>query len=405
MEQENKYAYVKKIAQKDEQAALSAAKRLLDEGDAGAFFVLSENVKYMFDFVKNNVNNRIARVSDVNNYKNLLKFAKIYSEDLEEGLVDGVLKFASEELSDEIFELLDSGTVEERAFAAAYFERIPDTVALESLVNNAFSDFDPLMINCAKALRAMNDKIAYEQAVSMLSSCDEFEKLKAVRFLCAFQDDEAVELVLKSIEQSSMAQNIAGELFYLMSPLEMLEKYDKISVFQAIEHVIDSLGEVLPLSSVLHFNFYGLFETLMLTENSSKKAVLNLKAKLKFKLLEENDEYTFDEDKFTKQELARIYELFNSKPEEFWAAQKALLPEEFSQSIPRVLSALDVIKELGIKEFAQNILPLLNSDDEIIVAQSIYALHALGSLTNVDKAAVLSSIKNENLRAPLENIF
>lgn len=71
----------------------------------------------MFDFVKNNVAQRIANEINETNYKNLIEFLKYYSPYYEDVIVSSLVKYADEDLTDLMLERFENGTVEEKIYA------------------------------------------------------------------------------------------------------------------------------------------------------------------------------------------------------------------------------------------------------------------------------------------------
>ena len=70
---------VKNLTSKDEKSALKAAGLMLDSGSADMFNTLVKRSEFLFDFVKQNVNKRLAAVLTKSNYKDLLlSFYKKY---------------------------------------------------------------------------------------------------------------------------------------------------------------------------------------------------------------------------------------------------------------------------------------------------------------------------------------
>ena len=88
----------------------------------------------------------------------------------------------------------------------------------------------------------------------------------------------------------------------------MLDKYYENTLL-AINYIINGLGEILPLSCVFDFELFEVFEKLINNHDDSKTAIVILNAQEKFEVLTENDEYLFDEDKNTKNEINDIKKL------------------------------------------------------------------------------------------------
>lgn len=406
----NKEQLVKDLTAKDEQKAFHAAQEIINNADVEAFQLLAQKSDFLFDFVKNNVNKRILKAVNENNYRNLFKFLNVYSPDFEDTIVSSFAKYANEDLTDEILELFEKGTDNEKAYCAKYFSYIPDTIAADILTNYAFSDNEAISFNSAKALGAMKIKEAYDKAIELLNSDDEFTVLKAVKFLIAYEDKSAVKALLKAMEKSSMSENIAGEIPYLQSLLELLED-DITSALTCIDNILSGLGEILPLNQIFYFEMFDVLSYLISYNAQNKNpqaAVVLLKALSKFEMLNENDEYTFDEDKNTKQEISEIYDILKKQQEYFWNAQKKLAVLEISEdntSDGRIISALRVISEYNLTTAEENIKTLLNSQNEILICEAVSALKQINKLDNINKESILSKVTDENKKAIINSMF
>ena len=406
----NKEQLVKDLTAKDEQKAFHAAQEIINNADVEAFQLLAQKSDFLFDFVKNNVNKRLLKAVNENNYRNLFKFLNVYSPDFEDTIVSSFAKYANEDLTDEILELFEKGTDNEKAYCAKYFSYIPDTIAADILTNYAFSDNEAISFNSAKALGAMKIKEAYDKAIELLNSDDEFTVLKAVKFLIAYEDKSAVKALLKAMEKSSMSENIAGEIPYLQSLLELLED-DITSALTCIDNILSGLGEILPLNQIFYFEMFDVLSYLISYNAQNKNpqaSVVLLKALSKFEMLNENDEYTFDEDKNTKQEISEIYDILKKQQEYFWNAQKKLAVLEISEdntSDGRIISALRVISEYNLTTAEENIKTLLNSQNEILICEAVSALKQINKLDNINKESILSKVTDENKKAIINSMF
>ena len=382
---------VKELSAKDETKALSAAKMIVDNTNTAAFELLADRSEFLFDFVKNNVNKRLQKSVNKDNYRNLFAFLKIYAPDFEDTIVGCIAQYANEDLTDEMFELLENGTDEEKTYAAKYFSFIPDTIAADILSEYAFSDNEALAFNAAKALGAMKVNTAYDRAIELLKSEDDFTE---------------------AMEHSSMSENIAGEIPYIQSLMELLQgDFDKNYVLLCIDNILSGLGEILPLNQVFCFEMYEVLEYLIQynTKNKNSQAsVVLLKAMSKFETLASNEEYTFDEDKNTKQEIQDIYHLLKKQQEYFWNAQKNLVKNELSENdiySYRISSALRAVSEYKLVQFENEIKELLSSNNEILICEAAGALKQLDKLNGVNKNQILNKIHDENKKAIIESMF
>ena len=272
--------------------------------------------------------------------------------------------------------MLEKGTNSQKAYCAKYFSYIPDTISVELLSQYSLCDDETLAYNAAEALGQMNDEMSYNKALETLKLEDDFEKLKAVKFFVAYGKNYPIEEIILALKQSKMPENIAGQIPYMISLSELIKSDKKMDVLIILENIICGIGEILPLSEVFQFELYNLMNYLI-TENKQKNefagkisAVL-LNAYSKFKLFSENQEYIFDEDKETKAEIAAVWKLLSSQNAKFWDMQKDFLVDELSSTDERILSALQIISELQIKNLCNEVSKLLESGNDIIVCESV----------------------------------
>lgn len=401
--------YVKKLTGKNPKDFESAAAHIINECDVEAFSALVEQSDFLFDFIKKNVEKRLSNVITNYNYKNLLCFLKIYSHDYENFIVSTLVRFANEDLTDEMLARLENGTDAEKAYAAKYFSYINDTLAIDCLRKYSYSDFDPLAMNCAEALSAMKDEDSYNLALEKIKSDDEFETLAAVRFLVAYKDKKALNVIFETMKISSMPENIASEIPYLESFIELLNIEEfKSNAILAINYIINGLGEIILLGQLFDFQLfevlYKLIE-LQALEKTSEIALVLLNAKLKFEQLTENDEYIFDEDKTIKSEVYEIKNLLNSQSEEYWNEQKSLFPNELREDSDFIFSALELTQELNLSSSLDRLKLLLDESNQTIILKTIEVIKSLNKLNEIDKNIILEKISDENIRLIIQSLF
>lgn len=397
--------YVKKLTGKNPTDFESAAAHIVNNSDVKVFEALVGQSDFIFPFIKQNVLKRLLQAVNNSNYKNLMSFLTVYSHDYEEFVISPLVQHADEEMTDEMLDLLENGKDAQKTYAAKYFAHINDTLAIELLRKYSYSDFDYLALNCAHALSAMKDEESYNLAVKKLESDDEFELLSAVRFLTAYNDSKAVEALFKAMKKSSMPENIASEIPYLKSFLGLLDSEYKNDAILAINNIINGLGEIISLSQVFDFQLYELLDKIIKSDKCSKAAVVLLHAQLKFEQLTENDEYLFDEDKNTKEEVYEIKKYLNSQPSEFWTAQKELVKDELTDSSDFIFAALELVQELNLVEMLDKLKNLLTSQNQTIILKTVEVIKSLGKLSEIDKNTVLEKVSDENIKAIIESNF
>lgn len=380
---------LKKLTGKNKNDYEAVAKHLVDDCDVELFKELVDNDDFLFDFVKNNVAQRLENAVNQNNYQNLIEFLKYYSQSYEDAIVGSLVKYADEDLTDLMLDKFENGCDNEKAYAAKYFAKIQDPLAYEFLRLNSYSDNEFLAQNCAMTLGAWHDEKSFDEAIEKLQNSDDFEKLSAVKFLTAYGDKKAVPKLFEAMKNSTMAENIAGEIPYLV-PLYELIKSDYENALLAIIYITNALGEILPLSVVFDFELFEVFEDLINNHEDSKMAITLLNAKGKFETLTENDEYLFDEDKNTKNEIFDIKKLLNS------AKKKDLekyVNDELKEDSPFVYTALDfATDELAIRE-------LLKSNNQTLILQTAEVLKSLGNFDETARTVALLKVTDINIKA------
>ena len=366
----------------------AVAYHLVNDCDINLFKELVENDSFLFDFVKNNVATRISNAINQNNYKNLIQFLKYYSPYYEEAIVSNLVKYADEDLTDVMLEKFENGTDEEKIYAARYFGYIKDSLCYEFLKQNAFSNNDYLAQNCASTLSIWQDREIYNTALEKLQSDDDFEKISAVKFLTAFGDKDAIIPVIEAMKNSTMAENIAGEIPYLMNLFELLDKYYQDGLL-VVNYIINGIGDILPLSVVFDFELFEIFERLTSSCNDSKCAVVLLNALNKFEILTENDEYLFDEDKDTKNEVNDIKKVLKSIDKK---DLEKYISSELDEKSPFVFTALDYAEDLiAIRE-------LLKSDNQTVILKTAEVLKSLGNFDETARTVALLKVTDINIK-------
>ncbi len=380
---------LKKLTGKNKNDYETAAKNLVNLPDVELFKELVENDGFLFDFVKQNTAQRIENAVNETNYKNLLKFLKYYSPSYEDAIINSLVRYSDEDVTDTMLEKLENGTDEEKIYASKYFSYVHDPLSFEYLKKYAYSDNEFLSHNCASALAACNDREAYFEAIEKLKSNDDFEKLAAVKFLTAYGEKDAVNEILCAMKNSAMSENIAGEIPYLVSIFELLDKNYTDGLI-VLNNIINGLGEIFPLSTVFDYELFDVFERLIHNFNDSQGAVVILNAKEKFEILTENDEYLFDEDKETKNEVQDIKRLLNGVNKKDLEKYVNL---ELNENSPFVYTALDFATDvMAVKE-------LLKSNSQTLILKTAEVLKSLNSFDETAKTVALLKVTDINIKA------
>lgn len=378
---------LKKLTGKNPKDFEPVAFDVINIPDVELFKELIDNEDFLFDFIKQNVANRLAKVCNSSNYLNLLQFLKYYSPSYEDVIISNLVKFSDEDLTDKMLAIFEDGTDDEKTYCAKYFSIVQDSLALDFLKENAYSENSSLSANCATALALFGDTESKNEALVKLKSDDEFEKLDGVRFLVSYGDKSVIPAIVDVMKTSSFAENIAGDLLYL-TDLFSLYKTNKTDALFVFNSVINGLGEILGLAQIFDFRLYEFIEMLLKEQTDSEIAVVLANAKDKFNTLTENDEYLFDETKDVKQEVMDIKQLLSS-----FKVNQSLINAELKSESLFVFTAL---------EFANNesaIRGLLISANQTVVLKALEMLKQMNSLTKEDKNLALSSVTSENIKS------
>ncbi len=362
---------------------------LINNPDVDLFKELVDSDDFLFDFVKQNVCNRMASVCNESNYLNLLQFLKFYSPSYEDFIVSTLVNFADDELTDRMLGIFEDGTEDEKAYCAKFFSYIQEPVAIEFLKDNAYSQHQGLSSNCAAALAAVGDKDCYQKALEKLNSIDDFEKLDAVKFLVSYGNTDSVSNILTAIKSSSLAENIAGELLYLADIFSIIERSETDGLY-ILNLIINGLGEIFDLSQAFDFRLYEVLEFILNTTMTSEKAVVLLNAAEKFDVLTENDEYLFDNSKDVKQEVFDIKKLLKSVDREFL---NSFVADELKPDSLLVYTALDLTSDVS------GVRLLLGSNNQTVVLKAVETLKRLNVFSDEDRTAALSVVSDENIKS------
>lgn len=378
---------LKKLTGKNPKDFEPVAFDVINIPDVELFKELIDNEDFLFDFIKQNVANRLAKVCNSSNYLNLLQFLKYYSPSYEDVIISNLVKFSDEDLTDKMLAIFEDGTDDEKTYCAKYFSIVQDSLALDFLKENAYSENSSLSANCATALALFGDTESKNEALVKLKSDDGFEKLDGVRFLVSYGDKSVIPAIVDVMKTSSFAENIAGDLLYL-TDLFSLYKTNKTDALFVFNSVINGLGEILGLAQIFDFRLYEFIEMLLKEQTDSEIAVVLANAKDKFNTLTENDEYLFDETKDVKQEVMDIKQLLSS-----FKVNQSLINAELKSESLFVFTAL---------EFANNesaIRGLLISANQTVVLKALEMLKQMNSLTKEDKNLALSSVTSEDIKS------
>ena len=360
----------------------------INNADIELFKELVESDDFLFDFVKQNVANRLSKVCNENNYLNLLPFLKYYSPSYEDFIISTLVKFTDEDLTDRMLAIFEDGTEDEKTYCAKFFEYVQDPLAVDFLKEFAYSENSALSSNCASTLAAFKDLESKNIELEKINSDDEFEKLEGVRFLVSYGDKFVSDKIIEEMKKSSMSENIAGEFLYLVDLFE-LYKTNKTDALFVLNSVINGLGEILSLSQIFDFRLYEFFEKLINEPMNSEIATVLANARDKFETLTENNEYLFDETKDVKQEVSEIKNLLQAIN-----IDKNLVDKELKEDSLFVFTAIDLTNSTDKLRALLN-----NTSNQTLILKNIEALKNRNNLTRQDKDIALKIAKDENIKS------
>ena len=370
-----------------------AANILVNNSDKELFAKLVKQDDFLFDFVKNNVANRIKKACNKDNYLNLMNFLDYYSASYDNVIAETLFDFGGLELLPAMKEIFVNGENGKKAYAVKYFSYIPKEYLIELLPmirETAESDFEPLSINSIDLLSKLEDIEFKDKAFGLLNSDDEFEQYNGVRYLVAYRAEDALSKIIEVMKKSSLSENIASEIPYLVPVEDLVKTEDGILV---LCNIVNAIPEIIPASAVLYYNLFSVFENLYLNNLSSSAAVLLRLAQEKFAQLTENEEYLFDCDKNTKEEVYAVNQLLEGIDR---YKLKNLLYDELYDGSDFVIFAVDYAEEKEELEV------LLEGSNPTLILKVLTKLKDKEALTQVHKDIALSNIEENDLKRFIE---
>lgn len=422
------------LISKNPEVSRAAARAVVDEGDIETFEKLCEKSEFLFDFIKEKIVKNLCGAVNKGNLQNIFKFTKIYSSGFESFIVNSWVKFANEDLTDEILALFEEGDERQKAHAAAYFCQINDPVSIEFLEKYAYSDFEPLAQNCALALSRFGDKFGakrlYNEAISAISNPganadtgsletpeDDFENYKHINFLVSYGEKAAFDALFQYFKKTCTKSFTASNILYLTPLFELTEGGKAKEALEIFDAILGAYPEEISLETVFDFEILEFLKYLLeilktgVPQNIDVSYIkrLLLKAKYKFNTVSREDIYTFDLSKEAKKEVASISGFLNTIEIDLFSGLEHELTftgDKDTTNKDRVFEAFDVILNFGKKEFSEKIAKAITATHfEDIISEGTKVLKIFGRLELVQKEDVLNKIKNENLKALTESYF
>ena len=394
---------IKNITSKDINLSINTIKNMIKSANFEDFSFLCEKADFIFPFLKERIVRDFVKLVEENDLKTVFEFSKIYCPDFEDLIVDSWVKFASQDLTDEILVLFEDGTVEQKAYCAKYFSRIQDPLALEYLYSNALVDFEPLKTNCALALSAFNDvEILNKMKEIVLNSNDEFEKLNAFNFISTYGKDEQIKFVIENCFKSPFLINILSNILDFNDINYLKNILDKNTLSRILQVIIEEYPEEISLDTCYYWNLAEFMKLVYSFNNQYSKNIL-LFAKQRFSEFASNEIYTFDFDKNVKTEVKNISNYLNSLKLPFEDIKREL--NSFEDNF-RYNVALSVIKEYKLDEYSDSIAQLIN-DKKLNNEQNASSALVLKELNSIDliNKEIINAIEDENVKALIKSYF
>ena len=144
------------------------------------------------------------------------------------------------------------------------------------------------------------------------------------------------------MKKSSFAENIAAEIPYLISAEEFFEQNFEDGCL-VLCNIINAIPEIIPPTFVCEFGLYDVIEHVLKSPLTSPAAIALRIAKEKFAELCSNDEYLFDCDKKTKDEVQAINKLLSELNNQ---KLKSSFYDELFEESDFVFFALDYVDEV-----------------------------------------------------------
>lgn len=368
-----------------------AASILVDTPDIELFKKLVKQDDFLFDFVKNNVAKRIKQACNKNNYKNLIQFLEYYSPSYDTMFAEVFKQYGDESIAEDMKNLLINGSNAQKCYTLKFLkllnkEQIKDLIPMvreTAILNDEF-----LSNNAIEFLSAVNDEVSKTEALNKLNSTDEFEQFNAIKFLVTFGAKDALPQILDVMKHSSLSENIASEIPFLID-LESLLEQDFDSAVLVLCNIVNAIPEIIQPSAVIDYNLLEIFENLYYESLTSSSALLLRMAKEKFASLEENEEYLFDCDKNTKDEVSNINKFFKGVNVN---KLNSLLYDELYDESDFVFFAVDYINDIEELE------TLLDSSNQTLLLKVLSTLKEKQELKAEHKQQALKHITSESIR-------
>ncbi len=388
----------KNLISKDFKVSNQAAVDIVNSTDTKTFETLCKNSEYIFDFVADKAIKNLINTTNKSNLSATFEFAKFYDPKFSQYIETVWQKYADEDLTDEILNVFDSGTTEQKIYAAKYFEKINDPLALEFLNKYAFNEDELLSFACACTLRVFGDETSRNKALEMLKTADDFQKFSAIKFLINYGLKDDLAAVINELKNSPFSSNIAQEIMYKYSFCELENLLAPDDIIALYDEIISSYPEDITLDTIQDFNIYEFIEKNINNKNSYIQRVLT-DAKLLVELVANENIYTYDLNKNALSELKNIENLLKN-----YKIDSLLMSDELKKEKKRALRAITTLINLNSKENFKEIEELYTkSTDSEILCECARAAKCLNCKLNPEIG--LEKITDTNAKELFKSYF
>lgn len=382
---------LKKLTGKNPADYEPVARNLVDSPDLALFKELVNKDDFLFPYIKQNVAKRIYNACNEKNFINLYKLLDYYSPYYDDMIVSVLARFDKGLADKNMLDLLQDGTEAQKCYAAKYFALYPYPGNETILRNYVDSENEALMLNSVIALKNLNDTATFNKGLEELVSDDDYVAYHGAKLVAIWGDESKIPEMFDAMKKSMIPEYIALEINNLKPFVELIDIDLEASSF-ALCHILSSLGEMISLDSIFDLELKETLQKLAMTKDSAAAVVLKMAHEL-FSEFASNEEYLFDLDKNTKDEVFEISELLSKLPVS--QLENDILEEAYEDS----LFIEFVIKFIDSKEVLQS---LLEGSNETVVLSALERLKALGELTDEYRGKALLSVKNESVKSVIE---
>lgn len=392
----------KNLISKDAELSKKTASEILNNCDIETFKTLCDNSSHIFDFIIDKIVKNLTNATNHENIKTTFEFAKIYNERLGDFIVKSWLRLANEDLTDELLEIFENGTLDQKIYTARYFEKINDPPALDLLNKYAYSENEYLSQACACALSSFGDNTLRNQVIeSLKDKNDDFKRYFSLKFLINYGKNEDLPIIIAETLCSPFGANLAADILYKYSLDELCNLTtfeDSLGVF---DEIVSAYPEDIPLDTICDFNIYDFLNKLF--ENKNEPFVNRILADLKniFELICEGNIYTYDLNKDSLLEIKNI----NNRLKAF-NPDENLITQELEKTPKRILRALNTLSSIATDTSAQKIKILCEkTDNSAVLCECAKIAKILNRQDMIKKEEILKKIAGENARALFESYF